>query len=311
MMNYGIDYGYPDIVVKTNSLLGEGPVWNSRQQKLFWLDCFSNKINIYNPETEENETLILPEVIGSFSFIESQQMIVAMQSGFYIYDIQTKELTFISDPEDDKPGNRFNDGKCDPAGRFWAGTMSMSQENSAAKSAPPGSLYQIKLLKDGTAIIKKMLGDVIISNGIAFSPDNSTMYFNDTPLRKISAFDYDIVSGEISNRRFVFDLPDGIGDPDGMCIDTEGMLWIALWNGFRVIRLDPLEGKIIGTIPIPEVRNVTSCCFGGKDLNELYITTSSNGIENDTISNPEIAGSLFRLRLPVSGAEVAELRIFD
>ena len=220
---------------------------------------------------------------------------LALHHGFAHLDLETEELTFISDPEPDKPENRFNDGKCDPAGRFWAGTLALDEKPRAA------SLYCM----DTDLSVRRVLGNVGNSNGIVWSLDNTTMYYIDTPTREIAAFDYDLETGAISNRRVAVTVPQEYGYPDGMTIDEEGMVWVALWGEGCVCRWDPRTGELLHSLRLP-VRQVTSCAFGGEKLDELYITSACIGPEGKALAAQPLAGGLFRVHPGVKGIEAFE-----
>jgi sugar lactone lactonase YvrE len=183
-----------------------------------------------------------------------------------IYYLDEKGLAFVCRPPELKDNLRINDAKCDPAGRLWFGTTSLF------KNAPEGSLFRLD--PDGTC--RRMLAGVKVSNGLAWSADRKTMYFIDTPERSVDAFDFEIETGNISKRRQVISFPDNI--PDGMTIDSEDKLWVALWGGGKVVHCDPASAKVIGEIPVPAA-NTSSCCFAGENLDTLIITSSGEGLE--------------------------------
>jgi sugar lactone lactonase YvrE len=198
-------------------------------------------------------------------------------------------LILLVSPEKELTRNRFNDGKCDPAGRFWVGSMGPRYQ---------ASLYRITA--NGTC--DKMVDSVTISNGIVWTADKKTMYYIDTNTGEVRAFDYDNSTGDIANSRVVIKFPSGIGMPDGMSIDAEGMLWIAHWGGYCVGRWNPATGKMIAKIEVP-APNVTSCAFSGKNLDVLYITTASTGMSaNDLIKYPD-SGKLFVANPGVKGVK--------
>jgi sugar lactone lactonase YvrE len=217
-------------------------------------------------------------------------MVLATEFGFEAFDLLTQRRTQICDPESHLPNNRFNDGKCDPRGRFWAGTMSMSREARAA------SLYVL----DPDLSVRRVLQSVTTSNGLDWSPDHSTLYYIDTPTLQVSAFDYDEETGTIERRRVIIDFPQGMGRPDGMTIDVEGMLWIAHWDGARISRWDPQSGNMLAQIPVPATQ-VTSCAFGGPELDRLYITTARHGLDEMQLQSQPHAGGVFMARPGVGG----------
>jgi sugar lactone lactonase YvrE len=203
----------------------------------------------------------------------------------------------LAEVEAHLPENRFNDGKCDPAGRYWAGTMSLTDQPSK------GALYQLEA--DHT--VKRLIPDVSISNGLAWTSDGGTMYFADTPTRQIAAFDYDLVTGDVNNRRTVVHIPEDQGFPDGMTIDSEGMIWVAHWDGWQVSRWNPNTGEQLCAIPVP-ASQVTSCTFGGPDLDQLFITTARVGLDEEELSKQPLAGGVFRAMPGVKGVPANRYR---
>ena len=235
----------------------------------------------------------LDQNIGCVAVREKGGLVAALQQGFYFVDMVHEKTYKISDPEESMPNNRFNDGKCDCMGRLWAGTMSKDLDTGYGEYKPEGSLYCLYPdLK-----IEKKLRNIILSNGIGWSPDNSTMYFIDTPTSEIAAFDFDKATGRIANKRTVVKIPTVMGMPDGMCVDSEGKLWVALWGGSSVTRWDPNTGTLIESTDIPAL-NVSSCAFGGDNMEELFITTASIGTN---MSEYPDAGGLFSLKPGVAG----------
>lgn len=273
-----------ELVLDSKNALGEGPWWNEAERQLYWVDIERCRIHWYNPATGESDFLQLDQKIGAAVQTASEgQLLCALQHGIYFLDLKTGQTTPIFDPEADVPGNRFNDGKCDPAGRFWAGTMSMTGEKNK------GALYCL----DPVTGCRKVLDGVTISNGLAWSPDHRTLYYIDTPTREIAAFPYDPETGALGERRVAVRFGDEPGSPDGMTIDSEGMLWVAVWGGSRVDCWNPATGKRLETIAVPAT-NVTSCAFGGDGLDELYITTASVGLDPQAQAEEPLAGGLFR-----------------
>jgi sugar lactone lactonase YvrE len=249
------------------------------------------RVHEFQPGTGHKHTFEVGQFVGTVVPRADGDLMLAVQNGFASLDLATGRLEIVHDPEADLPGNRFNDGKCDPAGRFWAGTMAMEGNNAGR-----GSLYVLEA--GGKA--RKALAGVSISNGIVWSLDNTTMYYIDTPTQRVDAFDYDLDSGAIGNRRTAITIPVADGAPDGMTIDAEGMLWVAHWGGWRVTRWDPQTGAQLQTLKLP-VSQVTSCAFGGPDLDELYITSARIGLDKTELARQPLAGALFRARLGVTG----------
>lgn len=271
-----------NIVLEHTCLLGEGPVWDDVENIICWIDILNGEIHQFFPQQKVHSKIVVHEMIGSFALCNNGNFIAALQNGFTFIDRKTGVINKITDPEVHLPGNRFNEGKCDPAGRFWAGTMSLIESPHA------GSVYML----NENLIITKKIEQVSISNGMAWSKDCRTFYYIDTPAYTVVAYDYDNITGQISNKKIVIRVPETEGYPDGMSIDTEGMLWIAHWDGWQVARWDPATGKKIYAIKIP-VAKVTSCTFGGNGLNDLYITTAKVGLTETELKDQPLAGSIF------------------
>lgn len=237
-------------------------------------------------------------MVGAVALSTNGDFVAALKSGLAFIDRHTGDTRLLHHPEVHLPGNRFNDGKCDPAGRFWVGTMALSEQ------AAEGSLYMIE--KDFSCSVK--IKGVTISNGMAWSPDHRTFYYIDTPTSEVVAYDYDLGTGRISNRRSVITIPKEEGFPDGMTIDRDGMLWVAHWDGWQVSRWDPGSGKKLASIALPAAR-ITSCTFGGPGLRDLYITSASIGLSDEQREEQPLAGALFVI--PNCGYQGLETHIFD
>ncbi|HMI01398.1 MAG TPA: SMP-30/gluconolactonase/LRE family protein [Pedobacter sp.] len=270
------------VVTSHMCILGESPVWDARNRRILWVDITEGRIHQFFPENKKHKATNIGQMIGAICLTTSGGLIAALQNGFATVDLEKGTIRHIEDPEVHLPGNRFNDGKCDPKGRFWAGTMAFSNKANA------GSVY---VLEQDLSVSLKIKG-VSCSNGMAWSPDHTTFYYIDTPTRKVVAYDFDIAAGAISNRRTVINFPESEGYPDGMTIDTDGMLWIAMWDGWKVTRYDPATGELIQSILLP-VAKVTSCVFGGENLQDLYITTARAGLTNEDLYHQPLAGCLF------------------
>jgi sugar lactone lactonase YvrE len=284
-----------ELVIDAKATLGEGAVWHARRQRLYWVDIDEGKVHLFDPVDHSDQVIQIGQKVGTVVPRRSGGLMLAGQHGFAALDLRTHQLRPICDPEQDLPDNRFNDGKCDPAGRFWAGTISLKRQPRTA------SLYCM----EPDHSVRRMLRGLTNSNGIVWSLDRATMYHIDTPTLRVTAYDYRLETGEIANPRAVVTIAEGRGRPDGMTIDAEGMLWIALWGGACIGRWDPGTGRLIRTIPIPASR-VTSCAFGGPDLADLYVTTARVGLGPEESAAQPHAGGLFRVRPGITGVEAAE-----
>lgn len=282
---------YAELVLNVKALHGECPVWDDKKELLYWIDGMGKKIHQYNPKDNKDKYIDTNQFIGCIGLTTDGGLITAMHQGIYLIDFNSGKSKKLFDPEKDNRENRFNDGKCDPEGRFWAGTM--YYDGSKEKK---GSLYRI----EGSEKIKRVVKGVSISNGIAWGKNNSVMYFIDSPTRKVEEYKYDRYSGNISWKRTAVQIPKGEGIPDGMTIDEEGMLWIAQWGGYKVSRWDPDNSKKIEEIKVP-VKNVSSCTFGGIDLQTLYITTARIDTSKENLSKNEYSGGLFKYKTDVKG----------
>ncbi|MEC9092057.1 MAG: SMP-30/gluconolactonase/LRE family protein, partial [Planctomycetota bacterium] len=192
-----------ELILDAKVFLGEGPLWDVDTRKLWWINIFAGELFCFDPETGENQKYEMGQQIGTVVLQESGGVAVALENGFYSFDPVSTELELIVDPESEKPENRFNDGKCDPAGRFWAGTMEKIEEQAT------GSLYCLE--GNGEWHCKET--GIFIANGITWTSDQRTMYYIDSPTRQIDAYDYDLQTGSIGNRRTVIEVPEGLGYP--------------------------------------------------------------------------------------------------
>jgi sugar lactone lactonase YvrE len=281
-----------------DALLGEGPVWDSRTQRLYWVDIEGYKVHCHDPATRAHRAIDVGQYVGSAAVRTAGGLVLALKSGFAILDLETEKITPIADAESHLPGNRFNDGKCDPAGRFWAGTLHLDEEHGEGK----GNLYCLHA--DHNVQLK--VPGVWISNGLAWTRDEKTMYYIDTPKQCVVAYDYDKATGAIANPRTVIKV-DGseMGYPDGMAIDEEDMLWIAHWDGGHVCRWNPQTGAELAEIKVPVTRP-TSCVFGGENFETLYITSARTRLSAEKLARQPLAGSVFKCSPGVRGLPMNE-----
>jgi sugar lactone lactonase YvrE len=289
----------PELILDARADLGEGPAWEGHSGCLYWVDIHAGYLHIFHPEDGTDSRLEIGEYIGCVAPRHQGGLILAARSGFALLDHPISPFPLsprlLLDPEPHLPGNRFNDGKCDPSGRFLAGSM------DDAEIEATGSLYSLNL--DGS--LKTLLTGTRISNGLAWSPDGHIFYFIDTPTRIVMAYDYDPATGAIANPRAAFSVPPALGWPDGMTSDRQGMLWVAMWGGARLTRWDPHTGSLLAEIPFPAL-NVSSCCFGGPDMTDLYVTSARKGMTADQLAQYPLSGGLFRLHTDIPGMPTFE-----
>jgi sugar lactone lactonase YvrE len=276
-------------------VLGEGAIWDAKRQVLYWVDIERCELHLFDPVSITDRAINVGQRVGTVVPRASGGVMLALDHGFASLDTRSERLEMLHDPETHLPNNRFNDGKCDPAGRFWAGTIALDERPGV------GSLYRL----DANLSVHKMLEGVTVSNGIVWTLDRSKMYYIDTPTRRVDVFDYDHASGSISNRRVAVRVPQEMGYPDGMTMDSEGMLWVALWQGGKVVRWDPRDGRLLQTVDVP-ASNVTSCAFGGAALDKLYITTALITVSPRDLERQPLAGGLFRVDVGVTGLPAFE-----
>ncbi len=274
-----------ELVCEAKAELGEGPIWDYRRGLLFWVDIRGRVIHAYDPAAGRDRIIEAGQEVGCVALRGNGGLVLAGRDGFADLDIESDRITPLLHPERHLPGNRFNDGKVDPRGRFWAGTM-----NTEAQQGK-GALYC--LFPDFS--LRTMLTGVSISNGMAWTADEKTFYYIDTPTQEVAAFDYDAETGDLSSRRAAIRVPPEKGKPDGMTMDTEGMLWVALYGGGAVTRWNPRDGRLLATIEVPAPL-VTSCAFAGLRMDELYITTARRGLDPKALADHPLSGGLFRVR---------------
>ncbi|MCH2115436.1 MAG: SMP-30/gluconolactonase/LRE family protein [Pirellulales bacterium] len=284
-------------VLEVRANLGEGPIWDADAKVLWWLDILGKKLHQFHPDSGRDETWDLGQMPGTVVCRQKGGVVLAVEDGFAEFDFKAEKLIALANPEHDKPENRFNDGKCDPSGRFWAGTM--HKVDALTKSS--GALYSL----DADHRVAKHVDSVGVSNGIVWTQDAKTMYYIDTVSAAVDAFDFDNGAGKVSRRRTVFQVPQGMGLPDGMAIDDSGKLWVSFWDGWQVARICPIEGKVIGKIELP-VANVTACAFGGAALDQLFITTARAGVSDEDLEKQPLAGDLFMAQPGVHGVVSAK-----
>jgi sugar lactone lactonase YvrE len=279
-------------VANVKATLGEGPIWVAAEQALYWVDIQGRKVFRLADDGELLDYDV-PCRIGSLAPRAAGGFIAGTDQGLANVDLAGGRCDIFADPEQDRPGNRFNDGKVDRAGRFWAGSMDDSKRQAS------GALYRV----DPDRKVTRVDDDYRIANGPAFSPDGRTMYHNDTGRNGTYVFDLS-EDGEASNRRLFIRHDRGGGHPDGMTVDSEGCLWIAFWGGWCIRRFSP-SAQCLRTVRLP-VEQPSSCAFGGAALDRLYVTSARESLSEEQLQMQPSAGGLFMLEAGVQGlAEMA------
>lgn len=279
-----------DLVLDAHAEIGECPVWDDETATLVWVDQPRGVVHRFDPVTGIDEQLVVGQPVGAVALRKSGGLVLALRDGFGLVDADGGEMRLVCETELERTDTRMNDGKCDSAGRFWAGTMALDYTPGA------GTLYRLDPDLTATAIVH----DVTCSNGLAWSPDDRTMYFVDSFASGVDAFDFDPADGSVENRRRLVEIDPSEGQPDGMTIDRDGFLWVALWGGSCVRRYAP-DDTLDACVRVP-VAQVTSCAFGGPGLDDLYITSAGDGLTSDGWSVQPQAGGLFRASPGVGGA---------
>jgi len=278
-----------DCIWQAEAVLGEAPWWDTETALLYWVDIDGRAVFRLDPATGVRCRFDVDHEVGCIVPRENGGFVTAIDCGLAYLDAGLTKFDIFATPEKGEPKTRFNDGKCDRRGRLWAASTDM-EENE-----PLAALYCLH----GSGKLVRETSGVIVGNGLGWSPDNSTMYFTDTGLGIIFAFDYDIETGKTDNRRVFARVDDTTGYPDGLTVDAEGYVWSAHWQGWRITRYDP-DGRIDRTIDLP-VPNVTSLVFGGASLDQLYVTSARMGLTDGQIGEAPLSGSLFVVDTGICG----------
>lgn len=279
----------PELLIKDIMTLGEGPVWDDRRQRLYWVDIPEGRLWHWEQASGETGSVKAGDSLGMCALAEDEGLVLALWQDIELLQGQERR-TLVRNAEPDKPDNRFNDGKVDPMGRLLVGTMGTKGKREQ------GALYS---LGGAEGKLRRLLDGVSTSNGLGWSLDGRRLYYVDTPTGFLWGFDYDLDTGDISNRQPLIDYRPEAGNFDGICMDAEGCVWAAHWGGWQVSRWDPETGRKLLSIAVP-APYVTSCCFGGPDLKTLFITSAWNRSE-ETRAQAPLAGSLFAVQTPYQG----------
>lgn len=279
-----------DLVYKAEATTGEGSIWHSDRNTVFWVDIEGQTLYEYLPDKQDCKTWKFDRMVSTVVPETDSTVVVSLQDEIVKVNLNNGSLTSVAPIPDQEGKVRCNDGKCDPAGRLWIGTMGFGAPEGA------GALYSVAL--DGSVTTR--LEKVTISNGIVWSADRKYMYYNDTPTGKVARYRYDEKTGEILFDGIAVTIPAGTGSPDGMAIDCNDHLWVAQWGGFGVYCYNPHTGELLAKVEVP-APNVASCAFGGKDMDTLYITTARAGLTDEQLKEYPLSGSLFVCKPGVSG----------
>ncbi|MGV3651174.1 MAG: SMP-30/gluconolactonase/LRE family protein [Devosia sp.] len=289
----GEDHPGVRTAVVSSGFLGEGPWWSAQRNRLYWVDILAPAIlhaDLGKGGMAGVPTSVpMPELIAAIVPRRRGGFVATTQHGIKAVDLEKGTMTPIADPEASRPGNRFNDARCDRLGRLWAGTLAIDT------TPGEGSLYRL----DADRRIHRMDQGFHVSNGLDFSPDDKRLYFTDTGKRRIYVYDFDLESGAIENRRVFHELPEGVGTPNGLTVDAEGFVWSAQWDGWCVTRYDP-DGQVERVINLP-VPRPTSCVFGGPDLRTLYVTSGRIRLSAQQLREAPLSGSVFAIDAGVGG----------
>jgi sugar lactone lactonase YvrE len=278
------------LLYNSNCILGEGSFWHEGRQSFFWVDIDGKRLHEYVIQSKKVNSWQFQNRPSMIALDVQGRCIIVFQGGIARFDFTSEKLDWVVALEKDVSDNRTNDGAIDSEGRLWIGTMNVRFKESA------GSLYCI----DFDLRVTKKIENLTIPNGLVWSLDNRTMYHIDSPTRKVRAYAFDSKTGEIVFERVAINIPTEMGSPDGMCIDEEGMLWIAQWNGFGVYRWDPLRGELLDKIDVP-VPQVSSCAFGGANFDQLLITTAKENFSDESLRKYPDSGSVYIAQPGVRG----------
>jgi sugar lactone lactonase YvrE len=276
-----------ELVLDAHATLGEGPVWDAVAGVLWWVDIEGRRIHRFDPAASADTSFETATMVGAVALRKGGGLAAALADGVWTVDPETGAASLFA-ALGEPPDVRSNESKCDPAGRFLVGTMAFDY-------LPIGSLYSVEA--DGS--VRRLLDSLSIANGMAWTADGGTLYYIDSPLRRVDAFDYDLATGAISGRRTYLTFDDRVAKPDGMSIDAEGGLWIAFWDAAEIRRYGP-DGALDVVVHVPATQ-VTSAVLGGPDLRDLFITSARTGLSADALAHQPHAGGLFHVRVQLPG----------
>jgi len=279
----------PRCVLDIRASLGECPVWSAADQALYWVDINAPSLNRFDPASGRNTAMPMPQAIGSFALRKRGGYVAALREGLWLARADGTLERKVADAPYDPASHRFNDGRCDPHGRFFVGSMNERRDANTAAL--------LRLDPDFT--LTPILADIMISNGLAFSPDGRTMYHADTPTHTVRAFDYDTVTGTPSRPRVFAQFSGETDRPDGGAVDRDGNYWSAFYRGGKVVKLSP-QGNVLDEFVVP-AKCPTMCAFGGEDLRTLFVTSARQQREPEELAQLPQSGGIFAMRVDVPG----------
>ena len=277
-----------ELLIDNRATHGEGPVWDPANAVLYWVDLTGCRLHSWKPGAEKERDFQFQEPVCAVAPVAEGRLLVAFAKRLAYVNLSDLSIEEICKVEPDLPGNRCNDGKMDPSGRFWIGTMSNDGSIEGA-----GALYRL----DEGGQLTRVLDRLTIANGMGWSSNQRTMYFIDSPTREVWAFDFDPADSSITNQRTVIKVPGHLGIPDGMAVAEDNTLWVAHWGASCVCQWCPLTGDVLAVVETG-CRHTSSCCFGGEKGRKLFITTSRLGIEPKRLEEAPLSGSLFQFSPP-------------
>jgi len=293
----------PVCLWEAGALLGEGTCWSVREQALWWVDILGHRLHRYTPSNGARQTWVFDETISAVAErVGGPGLIVTLQHAFALFDPASRALRRLHEPEPTRPTNRFNDGKCDAQGRFWAGTMDFGC------AAPSGALYRYRAAAadeasagDGFGVCDLALdAGFPVTNGPTWSRDGRTLYFTDTVHGRIDAHDFDPATGSVSNSRPWLHFAEADGRPDGMTTDAAGRIWIAHWGAACVTCHDPVDGDELLRVRLP-ASQITNVAFGGPAFDTLFVTSARVDLDPERLQEEPLAGGLFAVRTDARG----------
>lgn len=277
-----------DVAIAAQAVLGEGPRWDAEGRRLLWVDIEAGELHLFDPASGADRAIALGARVGAAAPTRGFEVLVALPDRLALVDLGDESVrTLVEIPHGD--GMRLNDGACDSAGRFWVGSVALDETPNVA------ALYRYSV----DAGLEGVLAGVTLSNGLGWTPDGTGMYYIDSLAHRVDLFDFDAATGELSERRLFAAIDPDDGIPDGLTVDDEGGVWVALWGG-SALRRYAGDGRLDRVVQLP-VENVTACCFGGDDGRSLYITTASIGLNAEELQRQPLAGSVFVTDAGISG----------